>query len=75
MIGNRLPKFYEEYEKGESVYENGDESGLRVEITPIVHRSRRRYRPPKGWENGGEVIKDSNPLQRLELSKKTFCQI
>jgi hypothetical protein len=26
-------------------------------------------------ENGGEVLKDSNPLQRLELSNKTFCQI
>jgi len=31
-------------ENGETVNENGDESGLRVEILSIVHRSRRRSR-------------------------------
>ena len=30
-----------------SANENGDESGLRVEILSIVHHSRRRYRQPK----------------------------
>ncbi len=37
-------KFYEKYENGDSVNENGDENGLRVESISIVRRSRRRYR-------------------------------
>jgi acetyl esterase/lipase len=40
-------KFYETSEDGESVNENGDESGSRVESIQIVHHSRRRSRPPK----------------------------
>jgi hypothetical protein len=47
-------------EKGESVNENGDESGLRVECVPIVHHSRRRYRPPK-WKKTQEEHNGHTP--------------
>jgi hypothetical protein len=40
-----------------SVDENGDESGLRVERIPIVHRSRRRYRRPKGQGAGDRLTR------------------
>ena len=58
-----------------SVNENGDKSGLRVEILSIVHHSRRRYRPPAGQENAGEGREPAKPLPQRELDKNIFCQI
>ena len=36
-------------------------------FTVIVHCYRRRYRPPKWQENGGEAVEAANPLQRRQL--------
>ncbi len=59
---------------GESVNENGDENGLRVETFPIVHHSRRRSRPPQRHENGGEADLDANPLKGRQLDRMKTMQ-
>ena len=66
--------------------ENGGRVRRRVRITirlrrdmgktlPIVHRTRRRTRPPKEienrQENGGEPDLDANPLKERQLDRKT----
>ena len=43
------------------------ENGLRVEISPIVHRYRRRYRPPK-WRKREIGLKYLQPIE-LEIGK------
>ncbi len=71
---NRFAKMM--IENGDSVNENGDESGLRVEFVLRVDRSRRRSRKPK-WtvKNGGEGQGSANSLKRQMLDKKTRCQL
>ena len=59
------------YENGESVNENGDENGLRVEILSIVHQSRRRYRQPKWTGKRGRKPGNGHPAAIQKIRQES----
>ena len=80
--GGRGHKFYEEYEKRETVNANGDAKGLRVEFvlrewwtTCLVRYSLTVRVDRNGRKDGGEGREIANPGQNTGLDKNTGCQI